>query len=183
MSQEQIEASRYPKHSGDIMLLARIYWLRGKKVDAQELASRTITMRRGTYGEQGGPGVADSLFAVARMLEDGQQYVLAARLLNEVITISGDAPGMRSHLARALWFLANVEIKISAAREKLSTAISSGADQEASEERSLGQDSNDGKVSGLRKRAREVRDGITEREWPDEDTNEGFMRLVSWMLW
>ncbi|KAM7201281.1 hypothetical protein V8F33_003381 [Rhypophila sp. PSN 637] len=47
--QNEIKASRYPKHSGDIMLLARIYWLQDKKAEAQELASRTITMRRGWH--------------------------------------------------------------------------------------------------------------------------------------
>lgn len=35
----------------------------------------------------------------------------------------------------------------------------------------------------MRKRAREVRDAYVEREWPDEDSDEGYMRLVSWMLW
>lgn len=151
------------------MLLTRISWLQDKKSGAQELASRTTTMRRGTYGEQGGPRVADSLFTVARMLEAGAEEVLAARLLNEIIASSGDATGMRTHLVRDLWFLANVEAKID--------------DDKVQSEEPKQDDSEDNKVAGLRKRAREVRDAYVEREWPDEDSDEGFMRLVSWMLW
>lgn len=156
MTQEQIEASRYPKHSGDIMLLSRILWLQGNKVDAQEFASRTVTMRRGVYGERGGPRVADSLFTVARMLDDGGELRLAARMLRGVVEISGDAPEMRAHLARALWFSAGMEARI-------------GDDEE--------------EVASLRERAVAARNSIKEREWADEDTYEGFMRLVSWMLW
>ncbi|KAK4216507.1 hypothetical protein QBC37DRAFT_455203 [Rhypophila decipiens] len=73
------------------------------------------------------PSVSDSLFTVARMLQASGQDVLAARLLNEVISLSGDTPRMRSHLARALWFLANVETKIKAVQKQGSAAISDGA--------------------------------------------------------
>lgn len=159
MTQDQIETSRYPKHSGDIMLLARIFWLQGKKAEAQELASRTITMRQGIFGKdpnKGGPRVADSLFTVARMLDDRGDAVLAAKLLRQVIDMCGDVPGMRPHLARALWFNAAVEEKIGKAIED---------------------------VPALRARARDVRGLIQGREWPDEDSDEGFMRLVGWMLW
>ncbi|KAK4250129.1 hypothetical protein C7999DRAFT_38842 [Corynascus novoguineensis] len=154
MMQAQIEASRYPKHSGDIMLLARVLWLQGRKAEAQELASRTIEMRRSVYGERGGPRVADSLFTVARMLED--EPVLASRMLREVITMSGDAPELRPHLARALWFSARLEAKMGGQQDNLAE---------------------------LEERAREVRNAIEGREWPDEDSDEGFTRLVSCMLW
>jgi len=157
MTQAQIEASQYPKHSGDIMLLSRIFSLQGKKVEAQEFASRTIKTRRGVYGERGGPRVADSLFTVARMLEASGEVVLASRMLREVVEISGDAPDMKAHLARALWFSAGMEAK-----------MDRGVDDDAAD---------------LRERAREVRNSIQWREWPDEDSDEGFMRLVSWMLW
>lgn len=66
------------------MLLARILWLQGKKAEAQELASRTVAMRQGVFGEdpsKGGPRVADSLFVVSRMLDDRGKAVLAAKLL------------------------------------------------------------------------------------------------------
>ncbi|KAB5575359.1 tpr repeat-containing protein [Coniochaeta sp. 2T2.1] len=137
MTQEQIEASRYPKHSGDIMLLARILWAQGKKAEAQELASRTIAMRRGVFGEKGGPRVADSLFTVARMLRDSGESVLEAKLLEKAIGNCGDTPGMRSHLARASWFLAAVEAEI-------------GGDE--------------GTMTDLRKKAAETRDMIDDRE-------------------
>ncbi|KAK0702012.1 tpr repeat-containing protein [Lasiosphaeria miniovina] len=174
MTQEQIEASRYPKHSGDIMLLARIYRLQGKKAEARELASRTITMRRGVYGEKGGPRVADSLFTVARMLHEEGEPTLAARLLREVMEISGDAPSMRTHLARALWFLAGIEDDITKVSKELREG--SGTTQNSTEEKLTGPED-------MRERAKAVRNSIEDREWADEDSDEGFMRLVSWMLW
>jgi hypothetical protein len=156
MTQSEIEASKYPKHSGDIMLLSRAYWLQGKKQEAQELASRTIAMRRGVFGENGGPRVADSLFTVARMLEDSGELSLAAKLLRQVITMSSDSPEMRGHLARACWFCANIEAQL-------------GADESI--------------VNELRHKAQAARQLIDGKEWPDEDTDENFMRLVGWMLW
>lgn len=156
MTQKEIETSSYPKHSGDIMLLARIFWHQGNKVEAQELVSRTVAMRRGTFGENGGPRVADSLFTLARILEDVGELVLAAKLFRQAIEMSGDAPGMKPHKARAFWFSANVEAKIGG--------------EEA-------------KVAELRENARAVRQTIEGREWPDDDTDDAFMKLVSWMLW
>ncbi|CAH0040353.1 unnamed protein product [Clonostachys rhizophaga] len=155
-TQQEIENSPYPKHSGDIMLLSRIYWLQGKKKQAQELTSHALKMRRGTFGENGGPRVADSLFALARILEDFEEYAHAAQLLSQIVAISGNTPDMRPHLARAYWFLANVEAKI---------------------------DQGDNHAAELRNKARESRKAIDSREWPDDDTDEGFMRLVGWMLW
>ncbi|KAK3937961.1 hypothetical protein QBC46DRAFT_391323 [Diplogelasinospora grovesii] len=90
------------------------------------------------------------------MLEHSGETLLAAKLLGQVIEMCSDAPGMRPHLARALWFLASLETKI-------------GGDEDT--------------VAELTKRARTVRDLIDEREAPDEDSGESFMRLVSWMLW
>ncbi|KXX82634.1 hypothetical protein MMYC01_201088 [Madurella mycetomatis] len=175
MTQDQIEASHYPKHSGDIMLLARIYRVQGKLAEARELASRTVRMRHEVYGERGGPRVADSLFTVARMLdEDSGELMLAARLLREVVEISNDVPGMRSHLARALWFLAGVE-------DRIHGRVSSRDDGRTSEGSDWGSSSRT--AEELRQRAKIVRSGIAERELPDDDTDEGFMRLVSWMLW
>ena len=113
-------------------------------------------MRKGTFGDKGGPRVADSLFTVARMLEEGGEDVLAAKMLGEVVEICGDAEGMRPHLARALWFLSKIE-------ERLGTQ--------------------DEEVQSLRERAKEARARIDGREWEDENTDEGFARLVAWMLW
>ncbi|KAI0387825.1 tpr repeat-containing protein [Hypomontagnella monticulosa] len=155
LTQEQIEKSKYPKHSGDIVLMARIKWQQGHKTEAQELASRTIAIRRGAFGEHGGPRVVDSMFIVGRMLQEKGEDVLAAKLFHEIIGMSGEMMEMKGHRARALWFLANAEEKIGDS----SSAVR------------------------LRKEAKEVRSQITSREGEDEDSNEGFMKLVSWMLW
>ncbi|CAK7200406.1 hypothetical protein SEUCBS139899_003101 [Sporothrix eucalyptigena] len=99
-TKEDIAASHYPKHSGDIMLLARIMWLRASqggvddnkdaKSQARELVARTLVMRRGVFGEtHTGPRVADSLFTLARMLQEEKQLVLAAQLLREVVAMAG----------------------------------------------------------------------------------------------
>ncbi|CAI6092704.1 unnamed protein product [Clonostachys chloroleuca] len=113
-------------------------------------------MRRDTRGENGGQRVADSLFSLAHILEDFKEYTHAAQILSQIVAISGNNPDMRPHLARAYWFLANVEAKI---------------------------DQGGNHVAELRNKARESRKAIDSREWPDDDTDEGFMRLVGWMLW
>lgn len=156
MDQAQIEASRYPKHSGDIMLLAKIYWLQGRRDEAKELVSKSLVMRKGMYGPTGGPRVADSLFILAKMQDESGEPLLAAGALREVVEICGDALAMRPHLARACWFLAGVEQKLQ---------------------------SPDGQVEDWRARAKEGRAQIEDREWEDEDSDEGFMRLVGWILW
>ena len=92
---------------------------------------------------------------LARILEDVGELVLAAKLLRQAIEMSGDAPGMKPHKARALWFSANVEAKI-------------GGDE--------------AKVAELRENARAVRQTI-DMEWPGDETDDAFMKLVSWMLW
>lgn len=135
--------------------MLRILRAQGHATEAQELVARSVPMRRGTFGEKGGPRVADSTFLISQMLSEKGEYVLAAKLLREVLEMCGGMEEKLPHLARALWFLAGIE-KIQ------------GHD-ESSEE--------------LRTRAREERAKIAHREWPDEDTDESCMRLVGWMLW
>jgi hypothetical protein len=114
-------------------------------------------MRKRTYGQAGGPRVADSLFTLARMLDETGDHVLAAQALQGVLEMcETNAPEMRAHRARAFWFLAGVEPKLH-------------SDEET--------------VGALKARAREARAEIEEREWEDEDSDEGFLRLVGWMLW
>lgn len=96
-TQEQIVQSKYPKHSGDIVLMARIRWQQGQMAEAQELASRTIAIRKGTFGKHGGPRVADSMFIVARMLQEKEEDVLAAKLFREIVEMSGEMVEMRGH--------------------------------------------------------------------------------------
>ena len=102
-TQVEIEESKDPKHSGNIMLIARIQSALGKKDEALKLASRTISIRKGLLVEKG-PRVADSMFPVARMLEADGEDVLAAKLLYEVVDMSRGMPEMKGHSARACWF-------------------------------------------------------------------------------
>lgn len=153
-TQTQIEESRYPKHSGDIMLLARIKYVQGQKDEGQKLASRTISIRKGLLGDKG-PRVADSTFVVARMLEAEGEDVLAAKLLREVVDMSRGMLEMKGHLARACWFLAHLE-------KKLNHPV------EAEE---------------LLRRAKEEKSKIEGKECPDEESDEAYLSLVGWMLW
>ncbi|KAK4452538.1 hypothetical protein QBC34DRAFT_455296, partial [Podospora aff. communis PSN243] len=167
MNQAQIEESPYPKHSGDIMLLARIYWLQGRQTEAKELVSRSVSMRQAAYGQDGGPRVADSLFTLARMMDERGEQLPALRTLEEVVSMCDRNEGaavMKPHLARALCFLANM-------KEQLP------GDATGKEE-----------AEPLRARAKNVRGEAEdpeweEPEWEDEDSDEGSLRLVSWMLW
>ncbi|KAK7743150.1 hypothetical protein SLS53_004235 [Cytospora paraplurivora] len=156
LTQEQVAESKYPKHSGDIVLLGRIRWAQGDRIEARQLVSRTIGIRKGLFGNNGGPRVADSLFQLAIMLSADGELVLAAKLLRDVVDMGANATEMRAHNARALWFLAGAEEQL-------------GADQEG--------------VEALRDQARSRRAQIEDREYDDEDSDDGFMRLVSWMLW
>jgi len=153
-TQEEIAESQYPKHSGDIVLLARIQYALGQKEEGQRLASRSITIRRETYGSKG-PRVADSMFIVARMLAAAGEQVVAARMYGEIVEMSRNMAEMNGHLARALWFLASIEDVLK----------------------------NPAEAERLRKDAKFERAKIRERETPDEDTDEAFMHLVGWMLW
>ena len=117
LSQEEIEKSRYPKHSGDIMLLARILRALQEKAAGRELASRAVDIRRGIFGENGGPRVADSLFHLALMLSEDGEYVLSAKLLREVTQMNIGMQEIKPHQARAFWFLAGVEGQIGTAQD------------------------------------------------------------------
>jgi len=153
-TQEEISESQYPKHAGDIVLLARIHYALGHKEEGQRLASRSITIRREIFGSKG-PRVADSIFIVARMLAAAGEQVVAARMYGEIIEMSRDIMEMKGHLARALWFLASIEELLE----------------------------NPAEAERLRKDANDERDKIQEREVLDEDSDEAFMGLVGWMLW
>lgn len=82
--------------------------------------------------------------------------MLAAKLLKEIVDISGLAVEIRAHLARGLWFLATAKHKL-------------GSPERRYEE--------------LRERDRRERDCWTRGCLTDEGTDGSFMSLVSWMLW
>ncbi|KAI9765919.1 MAG: hypothetical protein M1840_007060 [Geoglossum simile] len=154
LTREEISASKYPKHSGDIVLLSRISYAQGKKELALQLASESINIRKGILGHKG-PRVADSMYLVACMLRDSKKNTPAANLLKEVVDMSRGVVGMEGHLARALWALGVMDEE---------AGNRSGAEE-------------------FKNRAREARSKIEGREWADEDTEEGFARLVGYMLW
>lgn len=156
LTQEQVAQSKYPKHSGDIVLLGRIRWAQGDRMDARQLVSRTIGIRRGLFGDNGGPRVADSMFQLAVMLRADNEVILAAKMLRDIVNMGAEATEMRAHNARALWFLAGCEEQL-------------GGDEEG--------------IQALRDQAKIRRAQIEGREYDDEDSEEGFMKLVSWMLW
>ena len=154
LTEDQIAISRYPKHSGDIVLLSRIHYAQGNYVSALELASNSITIRQGHFGNKG-PRVADSMYLVATMLTRDQKISLAIKLLREIVDMSQGMLEMNGHLARALWTLANLEKK----------------------------NGNDVGAEELRQKAKEVRGRIEGKEAPDEYTDEAFEALVGYMLW
>ncbi|OQE44664.1 hypothetical protein PENCOP_c002G01562 [Penicillium coprophilum] len=86
--EEQIIDSRYTKHGGDIILLARVKYAQGLKQEAQQLASTAISVRRAVYGDEE-PRVADSTF-------------LAAKMLRTIVDMSRGVSEMQGHLTRAL---------------------------------------------------------------------------------
>lgn len=108
LTQDDISISKYPKHSGDVVLLSRIQYAQGNKESALQLASKSITIRKGILGNKG-PRVADSMYLVASMLLDSQKDALAAQLLREIVDMSQGMENMKGHLAKALWALGKIE--------------------------------------------------------------------------
>lgn len=154
LTQGDVMASDYPKHSGDIVLLSRIKRRQSHIVEAQELVSHSIVMRERCFGKNS-PRVADAKSMLSQILCERGEHERAVKTLHEIIDMCEDREEMLPHLARALWFLGGME-----------------------------PENWDG---GLREnhqmRAREEREKISDREWPDEDTDNSFMKLVGWMLW
>ena len=153
-AEKEISESKYPKHSGDIILLGRIKHAMGEKKEGQCLASRSLTMRRGTYGAKG-PRVADSMFIIARMMEGDGEDIVASRMLTEVIQMSSNMAETKGHLARATWYSAAIEERL--------------GDVPGAEE--------------LREAAKKTRLEIDGREVADEDTDDSFSGLIGWMMW
>lgn len=154
LTEDQVEKSRYPKHSGDIVLLSRIRYMQGDRDSALELASKSIIMRKGMFGAKG-PRVADSMYHVAKMLADGGKIVSATKLLRDIAEMCPGLIEMRGHHARALWTLARLETGVE----------------------------NPDEIQKLEQEAREIRNSIEGRETEDVDTDEDFAKLVGWMLW
>ena len=106
--EEQVAQSRYPNHSGDLVLLSRIELSKGNKEATLQLASRTISIRKGILGNKG-PRVADSMLAVAELLRNNLKEAVAAKLLKEIIEMGQGNVEMQGHVARASWVLGQLE--------------------------------------------------------------------------
>jgi hypothetical protein len=61
LTQNEVEKSRYPKHSVDLVLLSRIEAAKGNNELALQLVSKTISIRKDILGNKG-PRVADSMY-------------------------------------------------------------------------------------------------------------------------
>ncbi|KAI4155541.1 MAG: hypothetical protein LQ340_000932 [Diploschistes diacapsis] len=84
LTQEEVEKSQYPKHSGDIVLLSRIEAAKGNKELSLQLVSKTVTIRKDILGNKG-PRVADSIYIMSEMLRDQDREAVAAKILREII--------------------------------------------------------------------------------------------------
>lgn len=87
LTEDQIAVSRYPKHSGDIVLLSRIHYAQDNYVSALEIASKSITIRQGHSGNKG-PRIGDSMYLVATMLARDRKLSIATKLLREIVEMS-----------------------------------------------------------------------------------------------
>lgn len=163
-TESQISWSKYPKHSGDIILLSRIQYAQGKRESAIQLASKSITMRKKILGDKS-PRVADSMYIVAGMRRAENEQASAMGLLREIVEMSQGIVEMEGHLARALWTLAGLEEEVGNLDE----------------------------AEALQSQAREIRrkillsgeqgDEEEEDEFEEVEGDEAFQRLVGYMLW
>jgi tetratricopeptide (TPR) repeat protein len=153
LTQGEVEKSRYPKHSGDLVLLSRIEAAKGNKELALQLVSTTISIRKDILGNKG-PRVADSMYIVAEMLRDEGRVAVAGKMLREIVEMGKGMLEMRPQVSRALWTLGRIEEGFGNIPE---------ADR-------------------LKAKAKEVRSQIEGREGTDEDSDTGFASLVPWLL-
>ncbi|KAG9253974.1 uncharacterized protein F5Z01DRAFT_743372 [Emericellopsis atlantica] len=139
LSQEDVESSRYPKHSGDIMLLARILWALGQRSTGRELASRAVDASSRPVDIR-----RDSMFHLALMLNEEEEQLLSAKLLRDITKIDSSVQETKPHQARAFWFLAKFEEQIGTPRN-LCDEIKSNAKRikDALKQSEAGQDNSD----------------------------------------
>jgi tetratricopeptide (TPR) repeat protein len=152
-TQDEIEESEYPKHSGDLVLLSRIEAAKGNKELALQLVSKTISLRKDILGSKG-PRVADSMYIVAGMLRDEKRDAVAAKLLREIVDMGKGMLEMKPQVSRALWTLGRIE-------EDFGNIL------EANE---------------LKAKAKKVRREIEGRGEMDDDSDAGFAIIVPWLL-
>jgi hypothetical protein len=153
LTQEEVEKSRYPKHSANLVLLSRIEAAKGNKELSLQLVSKTISIRKDILGNKG-PRVADSMYIVAGMLREQGRDAVAAKMLREIVDMGRGMLEMRPQVARALWMLGRIEEGFGNVEE----------------------------AEKLKANAKQVRSEIEGREGDDEDSDTGFASIVPWLL-
>jgi tetratricopeptide (TPR) repeat protein len=153
ITQEEVEKSRYPKHSADLVLLSRIEAAKGNKELSLQLVSKTISIRKDILSNKG-PRVADSMYIVAGMLREQGRDAVAAKMLREIVDMGRGMLEMRPQVARALWMLGRIEEGFGNVEE----------------------------AEKLKANAKQVRSEIEGREGDDEDSDAGFASIVTWLL-
>jgi tetratricopeptide (TPR) repeat protein len=162
------EVDARPSHPGricELMLLAKIYRGLNRPEEAMALMYRVIGMLNKYYADTGerwktgAVRLGDAGFTLALLHYATGNMVDAQRPLMRIAVKCEGSDDTRPHVARALWFLANI-------RERHPDGCKHD-------------------VPALRERAKEVRSSIKDCEWEfeDEDSDEAFMRLVSGALW
>lgn len=155
LTEKEVAGSEYPKHSGDIVLLARIQYMQGNREYGLHLAKKSIDMRRKILGDKS-PRVVDSMYLVSNMLKGDGKPGPAMKLLREIVEMSQGEAEMQGHFARALSFLAELEEEMG----------------------------NDDEALALREKAREAKRnilGVTDQEAEKEGNSS--QELVGYMLW
>ena len=142
-----------PRFSGDMVLLSRIRAKQGRLEDAVRLSSKALGFRQATLGNR--LKTCDAMYLVASLLQQQGNIATAVTLLNECITISESLPEGKGYLARARFKMSEI------------------SEQEGNVEES----------QSSRKIARSLGQELLGEQWPSDDTETSYEKLVVWMLW
>ena len=142
-----------PRFSGDMVLLSRIRAKQGRLEDAVRLSSKALGFRQTTLGNR--LKTCDAMYLVASLLQQQGNVATAKTLLNECITVSESLPEGKGYLARA-------SFKLSELSEH------EGSLEECQSSRNV---------------ARSLGRELLGEQWPNDDNEASYDKLVVWMLW
>lgn len=142
-----------PLFSGDMVLLSRIRARQGRLDDAVRLSSKALGFRQAMLGNR--LKTCDAMYLVAKLLQEQGNVATGMTLLNECVTISEVLPEGKGYLARAKY--------------KLSELFTAEGDLQQ------GQNNRDA--------ARALGRELLGDDWPHEDEEASYDKLVVWMLW
>lgn len=145
-----------PRFSGDMVLLSRIRAKQGRLDDAVRLSSKALGFRQAMLGNR--LKTCDAMYLVAKLLLEQGNVATAATLLNECVAVSESLQEGKGHLARAQF--------------KLGELWASEGDLQQSE-----------LSDGNKKTARALGRELLGVQWPIEDNEASYDKLVVWMLW